>query len=154
MKGRQRIRLDRNFFADEFIPPSMYQRYPDWMIVRRIPIQLVRAYQAVRDRHGARTLNDWWHGGNRNQSGLRIPGQGYYREMASHSWCGAGDSVGVTPVQEIWEDIRKNYDRVYKPLGVTGIEVGRNISWLHLDLGNFQGLARYSEGRLYEIIID
>jgi hypothetical protein len=153
MKGRNRIKLTKNFYADEFIPPQMYKQYPDWMIVRRIPPQIVKAYQVVRERHGARILNNWWHGGSRDQSGLRLPGQSYYKEMASHSWCGAGDSIGITPVQEIWDDIRKNYNKIYKPLGVTAIEVGNKITWLHMDIGDYSLLQSYKEGELYEIVI-
>lgn len=150
---RNRIKLTKNFHADEFIPPQMYRQYPDWMIVRRIPPQIVKAYQVVRERHGARILNNWWHGGDREQSGLRIPGQSYYKEMASHAWCGAGDSIGITPVQEIWDDIRKNYKKIYKPLGVTAIEVGNKITWLHMDMGDFRLLQSYKEGELYIINI-
>jgi hypothetical protein len=151
MKNRKRIQLSKNFYADEFLPKAMYEKYPDWMIIRRIPPHVVALMQAVRDRHGARTINNWWHGGDRDQSGLRLPGQSYYKEMASHSWCGAVDSIGITPVEEIWEDMEKNYTEVWQPLGLTAIEIGLSITWLHADTGNFSLLNDYTENELYKI---
>ena len=153
MRGRKRIQLSKNFFLDEFIPREMYVSYPDWMLLRPVNYSLIKAYQKVRDRHGARILNNWWSGGKRNESGLRILGNMYYKQLASHSYFNAGDSIGITPVQEIWEDIEKNYSRVWRPLGVNAIEKGRSVSWLHLDMGNFEGLKAYEKNKLYVINI-
>ena len=153
MKNRKRIQLSKNFFLDEYIPKEMYRAYPDWMLLRPVNYNLINAYQKVRERHGARTLNNWWNGGNRNESGLRIVGQAYYKPLASHAFFNAGDSIGITPVQEIWEDIETNYKKVYRELGVRAIEKGLKVSWLHLDMGNFEGLQTYDKGELYIIKI-
>ena len=135
-KGR--IRVEKNFFLDEFIPREIYYTTPNWRLFRAIDPRLFTLHQAVRDRFGSMTLNNYYIGGNRNESGLRLPSHGYYSMFSCHPYGRAGDSVfrKSVDINEVWEDIQKNYNKIYKPLGLTSIEKGKHITWLHMGMGN------------------
>ncbi len=142
MDLKKRIKVEKNFYLDEFIPKELYIAHQEYQLRRLIDERLFKLMQVIRDRHGARTINDWWNGKGRNYSGYRQVGTSYYSLFSCHSNGRATDSIGKTTAPEIWEDIRKNYNTIYKPLGLTIIEVGKEIDWLHVGLGatNLNGL--------------
>jgi len=133
---KQRVQVSKNFHLDEFIPKEFWYDQPNWKLFRCIDPRLFPLHQKVRERHGAMTMNNYIHGGNRNESGLRIVRHTYYGIFSDHSYGRAGDSVLDKDIREVWEDIRKNYTRIYQPLGLTAIEVGKTITWLHMGIGN------------------
>lgn len=134
----ERIKLDKNLYLDEYIPEELYKKYDKkpsrliWMLDNR----LVTLDQFMRDRFGSVTINSWATGGNRNWSGLRTPDSSYYSFTSQHAWGRASDKIfSKVSAEEIRKDIIKNYDKMYKPLGLTCIEA--NVSWLHSDLRNY-----------------
>jgi len=137
-----RIKITANFYLDEFIPKELYYAHPTWKLMRLIDPRTVQLMQIVRERHGARNVNNWATGGNRNYSGLRPINTPYYNQFSDHSYGRASDSIGITPVQEIWQDIRENYEKIYKPAGLTIIET--NVGWLHMGCG-WTGLHKLLE---------
>lgn len=136
MSKIERIQVEKNFYLDEFIPKQLYLANPTWKLYRLIDKRLFALHQKVRDRHGAMTLNDWIHGGKRNWSGLRLPNSSYYSLFSDHSYGRAGDNIMIKDINEVWNDIKTNYKKIYQPLGLTMIETGKEITWLHMGIGN------------------
>lgn len=131
----QRVLVNKNFCLDEFLPKQLYKdnEMTPWKLQLCIDIRIVTVAQALRDRFGELTINNWYHGGDREWSGLRIPGSPYYSKFSQHSFGRAIDVISTkVTAEEMRNDIRKNYN-FYKHLGVTRIESG--TSWLHVDLG-------------------
>ena len=91
--------------------------------------RLVEADQKLRDKFGPVTINNWWHGGDRNWSGIRTPGSSYYSETSQHSWGRASDKVFKdAPAAEV----RMHIKTAWVQLGITCIE--ENVTWVHSDV--------------------
>jgi hypothetical protein len=137
-----RVPVSKNFYLDEFLPPSIYFAYvknPQSMRAFFDP-RLVTIAQAIRDNiQTPMTINNWATGGNREWSCVRIPASRFYRAGSMHSYR-AGDVVaravdcvfGNTTAAQVRQHIISNYDAIYKPLGLRRIE--DDVSWLHFDL--------------------
>lgn len=133
-----RIRLSRNFFLDEYIPKELYLKWylkkPHYLLGLLDP-RLVHIDQVMRKRFGPTTINNWIHGGERQWSGIRTPDSDYYSFFSQHSWGRASDKVfRDAKADEVRKDIKENYDKIYKPLGLTCIE--DKVNWVHSDCRN------------------
>jgi len=83
------------------------------------------------------TINNWYSGGNRSQSGLRIVGQPYYRPHSQHSFGRAADSVCSIPAKEIRRRLRDAEIILPHPCVIEEFDSkGEEISWLHMDVRN------------------
>lgn len=126
-----RIKLTDNLFLDEYIPKELYLKYESkpHILIGLIDKQLVEADQALRHQFGPVTINDWWHGGNRNWSGIRTPDSSYYSPTSQHSFGRASDKLfAKSAAEEVRQFIRQHW----KELGITCIEDG--VSWVHSDI--------------------
>ena len=132
------MKVSKNFSAQEILPKHWWLTHgPSGL--RVMDKRIIDANQAVRDRQGkGRKVNDWASGGNRNQSGLRVPGMSHYNLLSMHSWGKALDSISNTiPHEELWEDIITNPDDFWE-MGFTCIEsINRAPTWLHGDCRTF-----------------
>lgn len=139
----RRIKLTKNIYLDEYINKSTYLKYQHkpHLLLGLINPLLPQIDQVIRNRHGAITINNWFTGGNRHWSGLRIPESSYYKFLSQHGgFCNGSDSLSAdSTAEEVRQDIKDNYIEVYKPLGLTCIE--SDVSWLHKDCRyhTFQG---------------
>ena len=126
-----RIRLTQNLWLDEYIPNELYNQYQDrpHILIGLLDERLIRADQLLRDRFGPVTINNWWHGGERNWSGIRLQGSPFYSFTSQHSFGRASDKLfwNVTA-----EEVRSYIKIAWAELGITCIE--DNVSWIHTDV--------------------
>lgn len=139
MRRTKRIKVSKNFYLDEYVTEEFYQKWGKKCLWWIRP-ELITSDQFIRKRFGKVILiNTWIHGGNRRQSGLRYPEAHIGADDSLHKFGCASDKsfLGVTPYfyDEVREDIKINFKRLYKPLGLTTIEKG-TPSWLHTDCRN------------------
>ncbi len=139
----KKVQLTTNLYLHEYIPEEMYLKYSprkSHYLIGLLDHDLIRADQFLRDRHGQLNINTWAYGGDRNWSGIRLPGFPYYRQFSQHPYGRASDKVfKLITAEEVRADIKINYVKLYKSLGITCIESG--VSWLHSDnrYHNFRG---------------
>lgn len=126
-----RIKLTRNLFLDEYIPEAMYRKLEKkpHILVGLLDRRLVMADQMLRNQFGPVTINNWWHGGDRNWSGIRTPDSPYYSPTSQHSWARASDKIFTDATAE---EVREYIRGMYEELGITCIE--DNVSWVHSDV--------------------
>ncbi len=126
-----RIKISKNFFLDEYVPEHLYRRHEKkpHRLLALIDQRLPAADQILRDRFGPTTINNWWHGGDRNWSGIRTIGSPYYSETSQHPYGRASDKIfKEAPAEEVRNFIEGNWQY----LGITAIEKG--VSWVHSDV--------------------
>ena len=125
-----RIRLTDNLFLDEYISKDLYLKFEHrpQILVGLLDRRLIQADQMLRNVFGAVTINNWWHGGDRQWSGLRLPESPDYSLTSQHSSGRASDKIFTAPAQEVREYIKMNWI----DLGITCIE--DKVSWLHSDV--------------------
>jgi len=126
--------LTNNFTLDEFVPPQILDRFGDnsiWFIDHRLPLLA----QGVRDRFNVGfIINNYLYGGNRVDSGFRMPDSSTGAELSDHK---RGISIDMVPTGgilelDVIEDVINNFT-YYQALGLTTIEVG-TTGWIHLSL--------------------
>lgn len=129
-----RVKVSDNFYLDEYIPKSLYLKYEKQphKLMWLLDLKLINVDQYLRNRFGPMTINNWWNGGNRQWSGLRIPKSSYYSLTSQHSYGRASDKIPHNvSVDEIITHIKKS-ESILMPLGLRGVEMG--VSWLHTDV--------------------
>ncbi len=95
--------------------------------------RLIKIDQFLRNRFGPVIINNWYDGGLREWSGIRTAGSPFYSFFSEHSWGRASDKLfAYVSAEEVRADIKENYDRYYKMLGLTCIE--EDVSWVHSDV--------------------
>lgn len=88
---------------------------------------------------GSATINNWLWGGNRQFSGLRLPGEPHYKEFSDHSFGRALDIVfSAIDAQSVRDFIEDNAEMF--PY-ITFIEEGSSITWLHISCSNLAGFG-------------
>jgi len=135
-------KLTKNLWLHEYIPEKLYKQYCErkpHYLVGLIDKRLVIVDQFMRDRFGPVIINSWKDYNDvvdeddRNWSGIRTPNSPYYSFTSQHSWGRASDKIFLKVIaEEVRTDIIENYDKLYKPLGLTTIE--DNVSWVHSDV--------------------
>lgn len=131
-------RAAHNFIIQELVPKSVYldRGGKAWQL---IDYRLIDNLNALRTQLGVpMTMNNWIWGGNRDQSGLRIPGQEYYRPYSQHTYGRAADPICETPAQEIRERI-KSEDIILPHYAC----FEDNVSWVHMDVRNNNNDSHY-----------
>lgn len=128
----KRIPLTANFYVDEFVPPAIYNKFGQ-MSTRFIAPALPTIAQGVRDYFDAAcTINDWIHGGPYSESGFRMPDSKTGAPLSPHRR-GMAIDIRIKGIAsaEVESVIIKNWDKDFKSMGVTVIELGTN-GWTHL----------------------
>ena len=127
----ERIQLARNFWLDEYIPKELYLQYigREHILIGLLDERLIQADQKLRNKFGAVTINNWWHGGVRNWSGIRTSDSPYYSFTSQHTWGRASDKIfSKVTAEEVRAYIRINWAE----LGINCIE--DKVSWVHSDV--------------------
>lgn len=125
----KRISLTKNLFLDEYIPKELYSKYSSKILIGLIDSRLIIADQLLRNKFGFVTINNWWDGGERQWSGLRLPESPDYSLTSQHSYGRSSDKLFKNATAE---EVRLYIISHYKELGITCIE--KNVSWLHGDV--------------------
>lgn len=145
-----RYQVSANFFLDEYINPAFYKRWGTTS-VHWIRPEVIKTDQFLRSRFGILTVNNWWIYDTNDPndpnlftlSGLRPFDSGIGASYSFHIFgCASDKKFKTITAEEVREDIRKYWDSLYRPLGLTCIEKG--VSWVHSDCRN-TGLTRLME---------
>lgn len=130
----KRIQITDNFYLDEFIHPTHWNKYKSasiWFLDQRI---LTIAQTLRTDLGKPITINNWAHGGQYKLSGLRPLNTTIGAKMSQHKFGRAIDVKvkDLTP-PEIVQFIKDNESK-YMGIGLTTIEkTAFTPTWTHLD---------------------
>lgn len=126
----KRIQLTTNLWLDEYIPRELYLRLEKkpHILIGLLDERLIRADQLLRNHFGPVTINNWWHGGERNWSGIRTPDSPYYSTTSQHNGRASDKIFSYFSADDVRDYIKIHY----KTLGITCIEA--NVSWTHSDV--------------------
>jgi len=119
-----------HFEIYELVPKEIYKKYTEEEILTRFfSIGMLKTIDQLRERFGELTINNWYWNGNRNASGLRVPGSEYYNYKSAHAHGKAFDIISVNySAQEMRTYIMNNQGEF--PY-IARIE--DNVKWLHID---------------------
>ena len=126
------MKVSKNFSLQEFVSPPVFDRYQEkalWFVDDR----MIQTCQKLRDNLNVPiTSNNWYCGGDIDDSGLRVQGMPNYSSTSQHAF---GRAVNIRSkdisVEELGHHIDQNKDSY--PY-ITSIK--RNASWLHIDFQN------------------
>ncbi len=126
----------RHFVLQEFLPPALHAElvrtntlWKGWLLLDE---RLLRTADALRDKLGALTINDWHRGGPRDECGLRVAGMQNFKPTSQHSYGRAADAISKTlSAEDMRRYLRANLAQF--PL-LTRVE--RGVNWLHFDVAN------------------
>lgn len=137
------------FEIHELVPPSVFEARGEkaWEL---LDDRLLRAVDALRERFGPATINNYKWGGDRQWSGLRMSESPWFSPYSQHTFGRAADLIfkdveadKVRKWLERWHDYEvRDCLTNAELLGITGIEKG--ISWVHIDVRNFDGLKLFT----------
>tara|TARA_R110000782_G_scaffold33535_3_gene80770 strand:+ start:1066 stop:1518 length:453 start_codon:yes stop_codon:yes gene_type:complete len=133
----------KHFRIEEYVPEAVFRDRNEkaWQL---IDIRLIQNMDSLKDqlediydRKIPITINNWLWQGERQQSGLRITGQPYYRPYSQHTFGRAADSICEIEAKTIRQHIK---DQLIVLPHACVIEErdsdGEEIEWLHLDTRN------------------
>jgi len=128
----------KHFIIQELVPPHIYHKRGDkaWEL---LDAKALRMLDAVRERFGVTTVNNWHLGRDREWSGLRTADSPYFSATSQHTFGRAFDCIfnGVSA-----EDARR-YILAHSdefPF-ITSMELG--TSWLHFDVRNCDAVKTF-----------
>lgn len=126
----------KNYAIYELVPPELFNEYEEWRLWWLFPETMLRVIDNLRDDYGKIKINDWYWGGENTQSGIRIPGQYYYKLTSQHAWARGFD---LHPEETDVETMRRDIIDRKKPYMkfVQGVEL--DVPWLHIDGRNNGG---------------
>jgi len=126
------MKVSKDFFLGEFIPPEVLEKYPEkgiWFVDPKI----IAIAQFMRDRYRLPIIiNDYLNKGNYINSGFRVPSCSIGAELSQHRFGRAIDPKiqGMFP-EEVRDDIKRNWP-LFKAVGLTTIEADTE-TWVHVD---------------------
>lgn len=126
------------FKIQELVPKSVYDARGDkaWQLLDH---RLIVNADDLRMQLGVSvTCNNWHIGGNRDQSGLRIPGQSYYKPYSQHSFGRALDLICEIPAEETRRRIKEGDIILSYPATFE-----KGVNWLHMDVRNMKNGHTY-----------
>lgn len=130
----------RHFSLHELLPPDVYYKRGEmgWQLLDE---RLLRSIDALRDRYGPMTVNNWRWGGNREWSGLRTPDSTYYSLYSQHTFGRAADCLFVEiSSEEVRREILDYPDDEAHKL-IQSVEL--DVDWLHIDVRNCDRIMTY-----------
>ena len=130
------------FKIHELVPPKLYKKRGKkaWYL---IDPRLVETIDTIKELFpkGSMSINDYFWGGKRTQSGIRLGSSKYYSNSSLHSYGMAIDAVfSKYDVEKVRQFIIDNPDKFPH---IKGIETG--ISWLHIDVRNTDKVMLFSK---------
>lgn len=129
----------RWFEIRELVPRHVYEARGDraWQL---LDAGMLAVLDRLRERFGPMIVNNWHRSGEREWSGLRTPGSPYYSPYSQHSFGRAFDVLFLrADVETVRQHILANPE-LYPEIG--GVEL--DVSWLHIDGRNVDGILRFN----------
>ena len=124
----------RHFVVQELVSPDVYADRGEkaWAL---LDTNALKTLDALRDKFGSITVNDWYWGGTFKESGLRTTSCEYYRPYSMHSFGKAFDcKFKDTTPEKVQEYILNNADEF--PFLQRMEDTKSTKTWLHFDVGN------------------
>jgi hypothetical protein len=130
-------KVSKNFILQEFVSKEFYDKY-SWSSLWFIDSRIIETCQKLRDNlEIPLTINNWYYGGDRQESGLRVPGMKNYSQYSQHSF---GRAVDIISKQMSAEEMRKHiFSNPSQYPHIKAIE--RKVTWLHIDCRNTNSKA-------------
>lgn len=129
-----------HFEIHELVPPTIFDARGEraWQL---LDDRLLVTLDRLRNRYGPMKINDWYWGGNRQWSGLRIPASPYYSATSQHTYGRAADCLfKEVTVDEVRQDIL-DFPTAPDFALIGSVELG--TPWLHLDVRNCDRIMTY-----------
>ena len=128
------------FKVHEFVPRAIYDKYGErsW---RYVDERLILTMDTIKERFNLGTIqiNNYYWGGDREWSGIRLPASSDYSFGSMHSYANALDFVlSHYTAEEVRQDIINN-PHLYPH--VKGLEL--EVEWVHLDIRNERYLITF-----------
>ena len=130
---RKPVKCNDNFYVHELVPKLAYAKYGD-KAIRFVTQWQLRLSDALREEFGPTTINNYYWGGPRKDSGTRIQG-----------WSKAGGPTSAHrlalalvcqfkdySIKDVWKTIKAQED-YWMAMGISRIEKFANMTWLHAD---------------------
>ncbi len=133
----------KHFVIEELVPPQVFKDRGQkaWEL---LDVRALMTIDALREKFGSMTINNWKWNGDRQWSGLRTSDSPYYSPYSQHSFGRAFDCI--------FKDISTEEVRVYilenpeefpyiKGIELDGTKI--KVSWLHFDVRNVDTLSTF-----------
>ncbi len=115
----------------------MYHKHKKqpWKLWLLFDDRTLKFLDALRERVGPLTVNDWWWGGNFQYRGFREHGCGWGSETSQHYF---GRAIDCTSAKYTAQELRDLIlaGTLYLGHYVKGVE--KDVSWLHFDMRNME----------------
>jgi len=132
--------IPKHFQSYEVVPREVHkafeavnQIYKIWWL---FDPRILKAADRIRERYGRMTCNDWFWGGKNHYRGWRPPGCNVGAKYSQHRF---GRALDLIPSEVTAEDIRRDI-KAGEDFGNSVTCVEDDVSWLHIDCRNYQGL--------------
>jgi hypothetical protein len=129
----------KHFKIHELVGPEVHAARGEkaWQL---LDDRALETLDALRDKFGALTVNDWFWGGRFTESGLRTPGDKHYKPYSQHSFGRAFDCKfkGISA-----EEVRKYVLANKKEFPfLTSYE--NVVTWFHFDVRNVEAITVFN----------
>ena len=133
------IHIPEHFIIQELVPPDVYKDrgVKAWEL---LDPRLLITLDALREKYGSITINNWHRGHKRMWSGLRTEDSPYGSQYSQHRFGRAADCLlPKVSVSEVREHILANPNEF--PF-INSVEL--DTSWLHFDVRNCDRIKTYT----------
>jgi hypothetical protein len=124
----------RHFRIEELVPPDIFEARGE-RAIELLDVEALITLDALRDRFGTLTVNDWlWHG-SYSESGLRRPDTETGATYSQHKYGRAFDCkfARATP-REVFDDVLEHDDLFPHLSAIENVDFTE--TWLHFDTRN------------------
>lgn len=138
----------KHFRAEELVSKAAFQKLGAARVFRYFDPKILMMADKLAElfnfdhngkKIGSATINNWLWNGNRQYSGLRLPGEPHYKEFSDHSFGRALDivfsSIDAQSVRDYIEAHPQDFPYI------TFVEEGSSITWLHISCSNLAGFG-------------
>jgi len=130
----------RHFELHEFVPQRVIDDRGEaaWELLDE---RILETADALRDRFGKMTINNYHWGGEREWSGLRTSDSPYYSPYSQHSFGRAFDCLFADYEADVVRKAIRDNPSAFPH--ISGMELG--VSWVHLDVRNATKIKVFSQ---------
>lgn len=129
------------FGIEELVDNHTLQKFGEARCWLMFDDRILKAADIIREDFGRMVVNNWMQGGNRTESGLRVPGMKHFRATSQHAF---GRALDMIPLDADLESIQIAITSDRERYGlITGLEIGDSVTWLHIDCRNNTNLQRF-----------
>jgi hypothetical protein len=131
--------IPKHFKVHELVPRHVFEERGE-AAIELLDDRLLRTLDALRDKFGSMTVNNWFWGGNRQWSGLRTERSPHGTMYSQHRFGRAADCLFKDHTAE--QVRRYVLDNPSEFPFITFVEL--DISWFHFDVRNCPSITTWS----------